>query len=285
MGPAVNGHYRSFGTLDTLNGALIELQGGVFYQIPFSNQLLVSMEVGGGWHRGAWTGEGGTFAQSELLAFGRFDGSYKLGVIDLLGGIEASVFIAESIIPQPNLEAGVGMELDGGWRIAAIAKGGFWSHPRDPDPFTFAPWTTLRLEARWLLKSELKRAETVSELESQFNLASVGDSLTVDTILFLPDSAELDEASLPVLQEILSFLLQSPFVALEIQGFANPVGQPEEELLLSNDRAEAVREWFISQGVDSKRLEAVGKGGERVNDNAEASRRVVFIIRSLEALD
>jgi len=283
-GIAASMAYRSFGTSETLNGALFWARGGLFYRFLLWDDQIMGIEAGGGWHRGAWTGVAGTFTQSEAMAYTRLETTFNLGILDFLARMEGSAFFVPVPILQPSVEIGARMDLVLGWSVAALLKGGFWSHPRDPEAISNAPLTALRLEARWRVDLGGKPEEPPSsELGNQFDQASVGDALSVDTILFLPNSADLDQVSLPVLEDIRLFLERRPSVGLEIQGFANPVGRPAAERLLSQQRAETVLKWFVDRGVAEVRLRAVGKGGEASGGNAQANRRVVFVILAQES--
>ena len=80
-------------------------------------------------------------------------------------------------------------------------------------------------------------------------------------------------------------LKQNPQVKLiRIEGHTDSRGNPKRNLLLSQRRAEAVRQYLISKGVAPDRLQAVGYGDTRPiapNDTRKgraANRRVEFII-------
>lgn len=45
-------------------------------------------------------------------------------------------------------------------------------------------------------------------------------------------------------------------------------------MLISHLRAEAVKSWFIGRGIDSARIEACGKGSDKLETNRKKARRV-----------
>jgi outer membrane protein OmpA-like peptidoglycan-associated protein len=105
-------------------------------------------------------------------------------------------------------------------------------------------------------------------------------------IMFKTGSAEIDERSSPLLSEIADVLLRNPQAAhVQVQGHTDNVGDPEANLTLSQQRAEAVVQWLVSAGVGTDRLEAKGYGDSRplvpnlTPGNRARNRRVQFIVK------
>ncbi len=105
-------------------------------------------------------------------------------------------------------------------------------------------------------------------------------------IMFKTGSAEIDERSSPLLSEIADVLLRNPQAAhVQVQGHTDNVGDPEANLSLSQQRADAVVQWLVSAGVASDRLEAKGFGDSRplvpnlTDGNRARNRRVQFIVK------
>jgi outer membrane protein OmpA-like peptidoglycan-associated protein len=75
---------------------------------------------------------------------------------------------------------------------------------------------------------------------------------------------------------------------ITIEGFADPAGSKRYNLVLSQKRADAVREYLAQQGVDVAALKTVGYGKARLVNpgaakdapGAEENRRVVFVIET-----
>jgi peptidoglycan-associated lipoprotein len=75
---------------------------------------------------------------------------------------------------------------------------------------------------------------------------------------------------------------------ITIEGFADPAGSQHYNVALSTRRADAVRDYLASKGVDLGTIKTVGFGKQRlVNPNAkgdepgaEQNRRVVFVIET-----
>ena len=87
-----------------------------------------------------------------------------------------------------------------------------------------------------------------------------------------------------VLDKIARSLREYPEVEIEIRGYTDGMGKISTLMQLSQMRAEAVRQYLISQGLDPRRMRAVGFGpGSPVADNrsavGRAANRRIEIIR------
>lgn len=80
------------------------------------------------------------------------------------------------------------------------------------------------------------------------------------TELFDFNSAKLKMPQ-PKLDEIVTALTADPTVTdVDITGYADRIGKPAYNLVLSEKRANAVRNYLIAAGIDGARLKAYGKG-------------------------
>jgi outer membrane protein OmpA-like peptidoglycan-associated protein len=66
--------------------------------------------------------------------------------------------------------------------------------------------------------------------------------------------------SFPLLDEVVQVLNDSPEMRISVEGHTDNVGAEGANLTLSQRRAEAVRDYLVTKGISSARLEAVGYG-------------------------
>ena len=105
-----------------------------------------------------------------------------------------------------------------------------------------------------------------------------------DTIYFGTDQYSLDEASRATLAAQAQWLIANPNVRASIEGHADERGTREYNQALGERRANAARDFMVSQGVPTSRLVVTSWGKERpvaTGSNEEAwaqNRRAVTVI-------
>ena len=94
-------------------------------------------------------------------------------------------------------------------------------------------------------------------------------------VLFDVDSATLDSSGRGTLEDVAGVLKQYDKTAVVVQGHTDSTGSEEHNQVLSERRADSVRNYLDSTGVDDRRLSAVGMGeGYPVASNdSESGRR------------
>lgn len=113
-----------------------------------------------------------------------------------------------------------------------------------------------------------------------------GRFLTSDPILFNSGLAQLRAASMPALNKLAALLREMPDIKLEIVGYTDNIGIESANEQISAQRAAAVREYLVSQGIDSSRLESKGMGSKdpiasnQTQLGRQANRRIEFRITS-----
>jgi len=130
---------------------------------------------------------------------------------------------------------------------------------------------------------------TLKELQSRIQNPRLlvnerGRFLTSEAILFNTGLAKLRPTSAPALDKLVTLLKEKPEIRLEILGYTDNFGVESANVTISTARAAAVKEYFVSQGVDSSRLESKGMGSRdpiASNDTQlgrQANRRIEFRI-------
>lgn len=145
------------------------------------------------------------------------------------------------------------------------------------------------------LKSELvaarktrvkRRAEKASSTisaeacETRFNVIS-----KTGAIYFKTGSAELDEASAPLLKSVADITNRCPSISIDITGHTDNVGSKSSNQKLSERRAKAVADYLSGKGIDAGRIQSAGYGDARpvvANDskkNRAKNRRIEFKVK------
>ncbi|HYX66748.1 MAG TPA: OmpA family protein [Burkholderiales bacterium] len=106
------------------------------------------------------------------------------------------------------------------------------------------------------------------------------EMLVLEGVNFETNSARLTSGSLATLDAVAAALIRRGDVKAEVAGFTDDRGKAESNQVLSQNRAEAVKKYLVSKGVDPASLTAHGYGEERpIADNSTepgraANRRV-----------
>ncbi|MEO9531480.1 MAG: OmpA family protein [Crocinitomicaceae bacterium] len=131
-------------------------------------------------------------------------------------------------------------------------------------------------DTKLIKAEELKNTtETFTEgVEMEIEEIKVGESFTMDNILYDTKSYALDEDGKFVLDQFVKFLKENPTVKVSIQGHTDNKGVPSENQTLSENRARGVMEYIISKGIDKNRLksEGFGQSKPKVKNDTEENR-------------
>ncbi|HNT93440.1 MAG: PD40 domain-containing protein [Bacteroidales bacterium] len=104
------------------------------------------------------------------------------------------------------------------------------------------------------------------------NRVREGEFMRMYNVFYDTDSWELHESSKPELEQLLEFLQVNPTVVIEVGGHTDADGTDEHNQLLSERRANSVREFLVKRGIAHDRIFVHGYGeGEPVADNLTAA--------------
>jgi OmpA-OmpF porin, OOP family len=143
--------------------------------------------------------------------------------------------------------------------------------------------TTEHIDLRTLTQfSALEKNLTLSKIEQNAPIA-------LRNVFFETDKATLLAASFPELGRVKQLLTEHADYKMEIGGHTDSTGSEKHNMVLSKERAEAVRSYLVSQGIEAARLSAIGYGPTKpvaTNETEEGramNRRVEFILRGGDA--
>ena len=112
----------------------------------------------------------------------------------------------------------------------------------------------------------------------------IGESIQLRNVFFVQSKALLLPESYPELDRLVQIMRDNKTMEIELQGHTDGRGDPHANLVLSEERVEAVRQYLILKGISEKRIVGKGYGGTRPmfsndsEDNRQLNRRVEFKI-------
>ena len=133
-------------------------------------------------------------------------------------------------------------------------------------------------------KDVIGKAVKVAPLE--VNPIETGQTYRINDITFETDSYILSTKIMTILDEFIDFLTNNPSVKVAIQGHTDSKGDVKRNLELSAQRAKAVNDYLILEGITSTRLEFKGFGSSKplvsnaTEEGRAKNRRTEFVIKS-----
>ena len=115
-----------------------------------------------------------------------------------------------------------------------------------------------------------------------------GKSYNLSDIFFESESYELNKKSLALLLGFSNYLLKNTKISISINGHTDDKGEDDKNLLLSQNRADAVKNYLLKKGIDSSRLKSIGYGEKKpsvpnLNElNRAKNRRTEFEILEID---
>jgi OmpA-OmpF porin, OOP family len=99
-------------------------------------------------------------------------------------------------------------------------------------------------------------------------------NIAAKNIFFATGSAKLLAKSFPKLDDVVKIMQDDKLLRLDIEGHTDITGTAEKNQVLSENRANAVRDYLVGKGIEADRLTAQGFGPDKpIADNKTAAGR------------
>lgn len=137
-----------------------------------------------------------------------------------------------------------------------------------------------RIHTRLTDLYQLENQLVVAQQEQQLIDSTLGNRI----VEFESGSANLTPMGLGILDEMAGVIQSVGDKPITITGHTDNVGNPTANLTLSNERAEAVKQYLIGRGINAARLNTQGKGdtdpiaSNDTEDGRTRNRRIEFTI-------
>lgn len=109
-----------------------------------------------------------------------------------------------------------------------------------------------------LAEAERKRLELQEEVKQE-EIKKVL-SLATESVQFNTSSSVLTTSSYESLDQVATLLMENPEVRLALEGYTDNTGNADNNLRLSEARAQSVKSYLVDKGVDESRVTAAGFG-------------------------
>jgi outer membrane protein OmpA-like peptidoglycan-associated protein len=132
-----------------------------------------------------------------------------------------------------------------------------------------------------------KSSDSTYQKDIALQPLTLNAAIVFNNIQFTTNSFEILPVSKIELDKLIQLLNDNPTVKIQITGHTDNVGNPNDNLLLSTNRARTVAYYLLNNGIDSKRLSYKGFGSAQpVADNSTEegrakNRRTEFVITAL----
>jgi len=112
----------------------------------------------------------------------------------------------------------------------------------------------------------------------------VGETYTLNDIYFATASYDLTSESMMIIDGFIEFLTESPAIKVSIHGHTDNIGNDQDNLTLSHNRAKSVYNYLVEGGINQYRLKYKGYGeskpiaSNKTPSGRAKNRRTVFVI-------
>lgn len=148
----------------------------------------------------------------------------------------------------------------------------------------FSLLETQSLDDPFLLKIGLQPIKDKEVVSNPTEPEAAAPPIVLRNVLFETGSAELKPESSFELNTLLQLLQRNPMLNIRLNGHTDNVGSPEDNMVLSTNRAKAVHDYLIEHGIVATRLSYKGYGETKPIDSNDTdwgrqnNRRTEFVM-------
>ena len=128
-------------------------------------------------------------------------------------------------------------------------------------------------------------ADTVAGTVVNNHGCALKADISLDNVQFKTGTSVLSSASRSVLDDVSAVLLENDHLQFEVSGHTDNTGNYQNNVNLSANRANSVKQYLVDKGVDSSRLSAHGYGPDKpvasndTSNGREMNRRVELVLK------
>jgi outer membrane protein OmpA-like peptidoglycan-associated protein len=98
---------------------------------------------------------------------------------------------------------------------------------------------------------------------------TVGKVLNLDNLIFQLGKAKIEPASFAELDEVVKMLQTYPKMVIQLEGHTDTKGDPKQNMKLSQERVDAVKDYLVSKGVTKNKVKTKAFGGTQPLSRAD----------------
>ena len=124
--------------------------------------------------------------------------------------------------------------------------------------------------------------EAVRATDQRFANRNKLATLETKSVFFDFGKADVRDQAMPELEDVAKALKADPNAVVELQGFADSSGSDLYNYRLTRDRVDAVTRYLVQQGIELRRIYAVGMGKAPRERNGKADREALARSRRVD---